>query len=77
MKLTLTFKSPDGVSEAISEVVREQEASLNINEHTDPQEAEDAAEALAVFEDELRGQLSKWLRYSEYLTDTMRVIKKD
>ena len=75
--MKLTFKSPDGVSEAISEVVREQEASLNINGLTDPQEAEDAAEALAVFEDELRGQLSKLLRYSEYLTDTMRVIKKD
>lgn len=62
MKLTITFKDPDGVYECIRQTVEEQ---LRDVEGIDDEERESLAEDR---KESIEESISKWVKYREYIT---------
>lgn len=63
MKLQITFKDPDGVSECCDEAVKESLGPQGGSETMAERESR-----IEIRTEALRRQLSKWLQYHEYVT---------
>ena len=62
MKISITFKDPDGVSNAIDQVVLD---AVSLHEGLDEEERDCIREHKV---EKVEEGLKKWLRYSEYVT---------
>ena len=65
MKVSITFKTPDAVSQAVDGLVEDKRAKLVDEGKWDENEAEYLAECLG---EEFSKKFEKWIRYGEYVT---------
>ncbi len=61
MKFTITFKDPDGYSDAVKQIVQQEIEKLNLPE-------DEAEELVEIKTEKLNDFLSTWISYSEYIS---------